>query len=171
MHLILGQLSVGNLDYELHNSYKLEIVASDGKYEAPATVTVLVADSSDPPTFDKSAFAATVNEGEKGGTLVKSLDISSSASGSHTCAWGFDVTPTILKLFTLVAQPKACDVVVADGASIVWTEAEPKYVFDVRAINKANTNEYSETTLTGKTLLKVFMLLSEVFYQDFIFAE
>jgi len=145
-----GQLSVKNLDYETLNKYRLVILASDGKHSAEATVNVIVADTDDPPHFDRSIFLADITEDSAENTIVQTLGVTSETGGSHLCDWGTDgVTPEVLSLFTLTTELRSCVVKVRSSGTIKWRNDKPSFEFSVKAINKQNLNEQSSTTLKG----------------------
>ena len=157
-------MSVSNLDYETHNNYKLDVSVTDGKHDATAKVHVIVADSNDPPHFDGSEFTTTLDEDSPENTVVKSLSVTSTSSGSHLCAWGFTgVTLEILSFFTLHTEPKSCTVKVKSGAKIKWRKGKEVYKFSLRAVNKDNKNEYSTASLEG--MYVCMRVLSLIFWK------
>ena len=146
-----GQLSVKNLDYETHKSYDLVVEANDGKSTAKAMVNVIVADTDDPPHFDRYEYKTVLDEGSKENSIIKSIGVTSDTSGSHICSWDYeDVTTEILSLFMLVTEPEACVVKVRGGAKIVWKKDKSEYKISIRALNKNKRNQYSTTRLIVK---------------------
>ena len=153
-YIFLGQLSVRNLDYESHKNYDLTIVANDGKYQAKATVNVVVVDTNDPPHFEKSLYSVKVLENNPGNTKVKEIDVVSDTSGSHDCHWGYGIKPSIIELFNLTTGQKSCIVSVKGIKKLVWRKERPKYVIPLLLSSKKNPNEQSASTLEG-----IFILL------------
>ncbi|XP_035676136.1 protocadherin Fat 4-like [Branchiostoma floridae] len=82
-----GAISImGTLDYETISSYELTLKAEDNgdpSLSTTATLIVNVTDVTDnPPTFDRTIYTATVEEGAAGGTSVATLVVSDADSSS-----------------------------------------------------------------------------------------
>ena len=152
-YTFLGQLSVRNLDYESHKSYDLTIMANDGKYQAKATVNVVVVDTNDPPHFEKSLYIVKVLENSPENTKVEEIDVVSDTSGSHECHWGYGTKPFIIELFNLTTGQKSCIVNVKGTKKLAWRKERPKYTIPLLISSKKNPNEQSTATLEGMFVL------------------
>ena len=121
---------------------------------------MLVVDTDDPPQFEQSQYLSELPENSAGGTLVKTLDVTSETFGGHLCQWAVEgVTPEVLSLFSLTTEPKACVVKVKANADIKWKKDRPGFSFVLKAVNRKNQNEQSRTTLNGNGAFVLLLLL------------
>ena len=138
-----GQLSAQNLDYEKRSSYTLQVEATDGINTATASVSVTVLDDGanpEPPHFAPYNEIVSVDEGSAS-RVIKELSVTAASSGSFTCDFGFDVTPSILEYFSITTRVSSCGI--ETRRPLKWTKKTPSYKFTVRAINRYNARQWS----------------------------
>ena len=129
-------------------------MVNDGKYQAKATVNVVVVDTNDPPHFEKPLYIVKVLENSPENTKVEEIDVVSDTSGSHDCHWGYRTKPSIIELFNLTTSQKSCIVNVKGTKKLAWRKETPKYMIPLLISSKKNPNEQSAATLEG-----IFVLL------------
>lgn len=147
----VGQLSVKNLDFETTSTYNLTVEARDGKSGtvAQADVKVIVEDDNmipEPAHFGSYNDIVNINEGSPALTTVIEFPVVG-PSNSFTCDFGFDVSLTILEMFSVKTQSSSC--LVETLKTMKWTKKNPFHKFTVRIISKANAMIW---TLAGVTV-------------------
>ncbi|OWF39317.1 protocadherin Fat 4-like [Mizuhopecten yessoensis] len=86
-HTLGTILLVHNLDYETASSHILIVDASDGTHSSAATVTIVVDDINEVPTFTQATYTVNYAENQSAGTSIVSVsatDLDSGARGRLT---------------------------------------------------------------------------------------